>query len=79
MSFDPRSMRQVFDAGRQFGQQEGPWMESPPGIDPSDWKIPRVGVSFTQRRAKSSSGVPAPQGSLPPISPLKAGKHLVTP
>jgi hypothetical protein len=48
LSFDPQSMRQVFDAGRQFGQQGGPWMEAPPGIDPSDWKMPRVGVSFTQ-------------------------------
>jgi hypothetical protein len=51
MSFDPKSMRQVFDAGRQFGQQEGPWMESPPGIDPADWKTPRSGVSFTKAAA----------------------------
>ena len=50
MSFDARSMRQVFDAGRQFGQQGSSWIETPPGIDPSDWKNPRVGVSFTTRR-----------------------------
>ena len=48
LSFDPQSMRQVFDAGRQFGQHGGPWMEAPPGIEPSDWKTPRVGVRFTQ-------------------------------
>jgi len=53
MSFDSRSMRQIFDAGRQFGQQGGPWMDAPPGIDPADWKIPRVGVSFTRRPARS--------------------------
>ena len=60
MSFDPRSMRQVFDAGRQFGKQGGPWMEAPPGIDPSDWKTPRVGVSFTTRPARSGRRVSRP-------------------
>jgi predicted acylesterase/phospholipase RssA len=54
MSFDSRSMRQVFDAGQKFGLQDDPWMEAPPGIDPGDWKTPRVGVSFTTRPAKSS-------------------------
>jgi hypothetical protein len=54
LSFDPRTMRQIFDAGRQFGQQGGPWMEAPPGIERSDWKTPRVGVSFTRRPGTSS-------------------------
>jgi|SRR5579863_5096701 len=56
LSFDPQSMRQVFDAGRQFGQHDGRWLELPPGIDPSDWKSPRVGVTFTAQptRAKSN-------------------------
>jgi hypothetical protein len=47
LSFDPQAMRQVFDAGRQFGQEDGPWLDTPPGIDPTDWKTPRVGVTFT--------------------------------
>jgi predicted acylesterase/phospholipase RssA len=49
LSFDAPSMRKVFDAGRTFGQQGGLWMVAPPGIDPADWKAPRVGVSFTTR------------------------------
>lgn len=54
MSFDNHTMRQVFDAGRKFGEQDGPWMEAPPGIDPSDWKTPRSGVSFTRQPASAS-------------------------
>jgi hypothetical protein len=49
MSFDQKSMRQIFDAGRQFGKLGGPWGEAPPGIDPADWTAPRGGVSFRRR------------------------------
>jgi len=47
LSFDAKSMRQLFEAGRQFGNNDGPWLETPPGIDPVDWKTPRIGVTFT--------------------------------
>lgn len=49
LSFDPRSMREVFEAGRQFGERAGPWLETPPGSDPSEGSRPRRGVTFTQR------------------------------
>jgi hypothetical protein len=49
MSFDQKSMRQIFDAGRQFGKRGGPWGEAPPGIDPAEWTAPRGGVVFRRR------------------------------
>ena len=50
LSFDPKTMRRVFDAGRQFGRLGGGWQAVPPGIDPADWKSPRIGVSFAQQK-----------------------------
>ena len=64
MSFDKKSMRQTFDAGRQFGQIGGPWKESPPGIDPEDWTMPRTGVSFTRRANGAPIGAVAPLRTL---------------
>jgi predicted acylesterase/phospholipase RssA len=61
MSFDRKSMRQAFDAGRQFGQRGGLWREAPPGIDPADWTAPRVGVSFTRRANAVSTHAVAPR------------------
>jgi predicted acylesterase/phospholipase RssA len=49
LSFDQKSMRQIFDAGRQFGKLGGPWGEAPPGIDPAEWTEPRGGVVFRRR------------------------------
>ena len=49
MSFDQKSMRKIFDAGREFGKVGRPWNEAPPGIDPAEWTAPRGGVEF--RRA----------------------------
>jgi predicted acylesterase/phospholipase RssA len=49
MSFDQKSMRQIFDAGRRFGKLGGPWGEAPPGIDPADWTAPRGGVVFRRK------------------------------
>ncbi len=52
LSFDAKSMRQLFEAGRQFSRSDGPWLEAPPGIDPSDWQQPRSGVTFTAQSRK---------------------------
>ena len=49
LSFDPKTMRKVFDAGRQFGRTSGQWLAVPPGIDPGEWRSPRVGVSFAKQ------------------------------
>jgi len=59
LSFDTTSMQRVFAAGRRFGENEGPWLEIPPGIDPADGALPRSSVTFT-RRASSTAGSPAP-------------------
>jgi predicted acylesterase/phospholipase RssA len=49
MSFDTKTIRTVFEAGRQFALGRGVWESAPPGISPSDWKTPRVGTSFTRQ------------------------------
>jgi predicted acylesterase/phospholipase RssA len=49
LSFDPKTMRKMFEAGRQFGRGRGRWQGVPPGIDPADWKAPRAGVVFAQQ------------------------------
>jgi predicted acylesterase/phospholipase RssA len=61
LSFDPKTMRRVFDAGRKFGLQGGPWQAVPPGIDPSDWTTPRIGVSFAQQEGFMPREVRAPR------------------
>lgn len=63
MSFDPKTMRQVFDSGRQFGRVSGQWHGTPPGLDPSEWKSPRVGVSFEQRENVMPQNTRAPRRS----------------
>ena len=49
LSFNRKTMRKMFEAGRQFGRGRGRWQGAPPGIDPSDWKPPRAGVVFAQQ------------------------------
>jgi predicted acylesterase/phospholipase RssA len=63
MSFDPKTMRQVFDAGRRFGRVSGRWHAVPPGIDPSEWRSPRVGVSFVQQENLMPQNTRAPRRS----------------
>jgi predicted acylesterase/phospholipase RssA len=55
MSLDPKTMRQVFESGRQFGRVNSRWQAVPPGIDPAEWKLPRVGTSFIQQQIRMST------------------------
>lgn len=74
MSFDPKTMRQVFDSGRQFGKAGGAWHAVPPGIDPVDWKAPRVGVSFAQHENLMPQRTPRAPRRAPGE---ESGKHSV--
>lgn len=46
MSFDPKLMRQLFDAGYEFAHSGPKWDRRPPGLDPEDSALPRSGVRF---------------------------------
>jgi predicted acylesterase/phospholipase RssA len=47
VAFDPKLMRQLFDAGYQFAVDGPVWNPNPPGLDPEDQTHPRTGVRFS--------------------------------
>jgi hypothetical protein len=47
MTFDPKFMRELFELGRQFGVDRGPWRAVPPGVDPREWQQPRTGIQLS--------------------------------
>lgn len=56
---DPHYMRELFAAGREVGQAGQSWRDTSPGIAPSEWQMPRGGVSFSQfEHAASTNYVP---------------------
>jgi hypothetical protein len=46
VSFDPKLMRQLFDAGYEFARAGPKWETNSPGLDPEDDALPRTGVRF---------------------------------
>ncbi len=44
VSFDPKLMRQLFDAGYEFARPGPTWETAAPGLDPEDQAPPRTGV-----------------------------------
>ncbi|MBS0263518.1 MAG: patatin-like phospholipase family protein [Planctomycetes bacterium] len=69
LSFDPKTMRTVFESGRQFGRKNSRWQAVPPGIDPADWKSPRVGTAFMQQEFARPREVRAPHRAGPQREP----------
>lgn len=59
VSFDPKLMRQLFDAGYEFARFGPKWDSTPPGLDPEDDTLPRTGVRFNTIE------------TLPPPTPIK--------
>jgi len=47
MSLDVPALKQVFEAGYQFGSGGGAWRPAPPDLEPRDQSVPRAGVRFT--------------------------------
>ncbi len=46
VAFEPRLMRQLFDAGFQFAAEGPKWSTNTPSVDPEDQNHPRTGVRF---------------------------------
>lgn len=62
MTMDSTLMRRVFDEGRRFGREQGPWGPTPPGLDPRERPIPRQGVRLTiDAKAPVASTEPGPR------------------
>lgn len=47
VAFEPKLMRQLFDAGYQFASGGPVWNAKPPALDPEDHASPRTGVRFS--------------------------------
>lgn len=46
LTFDPTTMRQMYNEGHRLAQSGQAWRNTPPGIDASEQVIPRAGTQF---------------------------------
>ena len=44
----PQGMHDLFEVGRAIGRTGGPWRDTPLGVAPNEWPIPRAGVHFSK-------------------------------
>ena len=44
MTLDLTLMRRIFEEGRRVGRAQGPWLATPPGVDPRERPVPRQSV-----------------------------------
>jgi hypothetical protein len=52
LSFDPRTMRALFDEGFRSAQSGTVWRSVPPGLTPGEQQPPRTGVRFELKEGK---------------------------
>lgn len=55
IEFNLKTMRALFDEGNRLGRSSAGWTDTPPGIDPDSWTLPRKGTRLVSRTAPSSA------------------------
>jgi hypothetical protein len=46
LSFEPRELRRLYELGREMGQSQKGWRETPPGSEANEQTVPRIGTQF---------------------------------